>query len=60
MLVKLCEKEFAQLPNEREKPLFFIDVAVVKAPAECFIASLSSSNRIHVVYFAGVKACAEK
>ncbi|KAF9776169.1 hypothetical protein IL306_005684 [Fusarium sp. DS 682] len=54
------ERHRAQPIEERERPIFVIDVAIVKDTVKEFIASMPSTNQIDVMHFVAVKACADK
>ncbi|EWZ78682.1 hypothetical protein FOWG_17100 [Fusarium oxysporum f. sp. lycopersici MN25] len=49
-----------QSDEESEKPVFVIDVAIVRENANEFIGSWESTEKINVMHFIAVKACADK
>ncbi|KAF9769938.1 hypothetical protein IL306_012569 [Fusarium sp. DS 682] len=46
--------------EEREKPLFVIDIATVKDTVKEFITSMPPTDKIDVVHFGAIKACGDK
>ncbi|KAG7408613.1 putative ornithine decarboxylase [Fusarium oxysporum f. sp. rapae] len=49
-----------QSDEESEKPVFVIDVAIVRENVNEFIGSWESTEKINVMHFIAVKACADK